>query len=192
MGNSRLVFLDLCSGLGGASQPALGRGWTVIRVDIDPRFRPDIVADVRDVELVLWLIRGLGVQHINVAWASPPCDEFTKAGLPQSWACNRARPPNPQIDITAGCYAIILGLAPDSWIIENVANSRKYLSPLLGPVRALVDGHALWGLLPCLVPQTRSHKWRLPPSPDRAAIRAMIPAEIGEAICRAVEARHER
>jgi hypothetical protein len=45
--NRQLIWLDLCSGLGGASQPALDRGWKVIRVDIDPRFKPVIVADVR-------------------------------------------------------------------------------------------------------------------------------------------------
>ncbi|HLW72145.1 MAG TPA: hypothetical protein VKS22_16165 [Candidatus Binataceae bacterium] len=39
----QLTWLDLCSGLGGASQPAKDRGWKVIRVDIDPRFKPDIV-----------------------------------------------------------------------------------------------------------------------------------------------------
>lgn len=33
------------------------------------------------------------------------------------------------------------------------------------------------------------HKWKLPPSPDRAALRGKIPYEIGEAICRAVEQR---
>jgi hypothetical protein len=41
---SQLIYLDLCVGFGGASQPALGCGWEVIRVDIDPRFKPDIVA----------------------------------------------------------------------------------------------------------------------------------------------------
>lgn len=29
-----LVWLDLCCGLKGASQPAIDRGWTVITVDI--------------------------------------------------------------------------------------------------------------------------------------------------------------
>jgi hypothetical protein len=60
-----LVWLDLCSGLGGASQPALDRGWRVIRVDIDPRFKPDIVADVRALPLKPF--------HVDVLWASPPC-----------------------------------------------------------------------------------------------------------------------
>ena len=100
------VWLDLCSGLGGASQPALDRGWKVIRLDLDRSFRPDIVADVRQLPLKPF--------HVDVLWASPPCTDFTKAG------------------------------------------------------------------------------WRMAPSPERAALRALIPYEIGESIARAIESRHDR
>src|SRR5271165_5287920 len=70
----KLVWLELCSGLGGASQPALDRGWKVIRVDIDPHFKPSIVADVRALPLKPF--------HVDVLWASPPCQEFSKHYLP--------------------------------------------------------------------------------------------------------------
>ena len=186
----QLVWLDLCSGLGGASQPALDRGWKVIRVDIDPRFKPDIVADITnlsDRRQVMDLL--FQYRRIDVAWASPVCTDFTKAGLPKSWACNRLYPSTPSTTLSEACWAIINHRA-DWPILENVLASRKYLSPLFGPVAAQVAGHAFWGKLPCLLPQTTGHKWRLPPSPDRAAIRAKIPYEIGEAICRAVEARN--
>lgn len=49
------VMLDLFSGLGGASQVMVERGWKVIRVDIESRFKPDIVADVR--ALPLWPLK---------------------------------------------------------------------------------------------------------------------------------------
>jgi hypothetical protein len=177
----QLTWLDLCSGLGGASQPAKDRSWRVIRVDIDSRFKPDIAADVRSLPLKRF--------HIDVAWASPPCTEFTKAGLPVSWACNRLYPSTPSVELALACWEVIKGA--DWPILENVMAARKYLTPLLGPVRATVDGHCFWGRLPCLLPQTRGHKWRLPPSPDRAALRAKIPYEIGETICISIEKRKE-
>lgn len=177
-----LVWLDLCSGLGGASQPALDRGWKVIRVDIDPRFKPDIVADLTNPPKELFAL------DVDVAWASPVCTEFTKAGLPKSWACNRLNPAKPDTALSEACWELIWAVG-DWPILENVAAARPYLTPLFGPVQGRVDGHCFWGKLPGLLPQTHGHKWRLPPSPDRAAIRAQIPYAIGEAICRAVEAR---
>ena len=184
----QLVWLDLCSGLGGASQPALDRGWKVIRVDLDPRFKPDIVCDLLDPVARHFLQEKIAPYGaIDVGWASPVCTEFTKASLPAGWACNRLRPAAPDTRLSEICWRII---GHTDWpILENVAGARKYLTPLFGPVRAIVDGHCFWGRLPGLLPQTRGHKWRLPPSPDRAAIRAKIPYEIGEAICRAVENR---
>ncbi len=181
--NSRLTFLDLCSGLGGASQPALDRGWRVIRVDIDPHFKPDIVADVRALPLRPF--------HVDVLWASPPCTEFTKASLPQSWANTWKNPPN----IEAGMILVRAAIAsvdlvkPSFWLLENVLGSRKFIEPILGRASAIVPGHAFWGNLAWRCPKTKGHKWRLPPSPERTALRAKIPYSIGEAICRAVEQR---
>lgn len=174
-----MLWLDLCSGLGGASRPALDRGWRVIRVDIDPRFKPDIVADVRSLPLKPF--------DIDVLWASPVCTAFTKWGLPDSW--QRTPKVKPSTELADACLAAVHYLRPRWWIIENVMASRPFLSPLLGPVRVIMPGHVLWGRLPCLLPPTRAHKWKLSPSPERAALRAQIPYEIGEAICIAVERR---
>ncbi len=181
-----LVWLDLCSGLGGASQPAIDRGWEVIRVDIDPRFKPDIVADVR--ALPFW---DMGDTKPDIVWASPPCTEFTKDTLPKTWAATWKSEPQIEqaIDLVRACHWACVTLSKEFWIVENVMGSRKFLSPILGPVRAKVTGHVFWGKLPCLLPDTGSHKWRLPPTADRTALRAKIPYEIGEAICRAVEQR---
>jgi hypothetical protein len=180
----QLVWLDLCSGLGGASQPALDRGWKVIRVDIDPRFKPDIVADVRNLSFKPF--------HVDVLWASPPCMEFTKSVLPKTWASTWKNPARPDVALTLACLEAIRCIKPNRWIIENVMGARKFLSPILGPVRAIVTGHVFWGDLPCLLPDTRAHKRRRPPTPDRTALRAKIPYEIGETICRAVESRTEQ
>src|SRR5208282_5306335 len=131
MDNSRLVFLDLCSGLGGASQPALDRGWRVIRVDIDPRFKPTIVADVRALPLKPF--------HVDVLWASPPCQEFSKFGL----RCFFPNPPAPDLSLVQGIWEFIDFLRPRYWVVENVWASRPWLTKIFGPVRAKPPGHAL-------------------------------------------------
>lgn len=92
---TRLVWLDLCSGLGGASQPALDRGWRVIRVDIDARFRPDLVADIRALPLRPF--------HIDVLWASPPCAEFTRQSLP--WF--KGKYPSPSLDLVRAAFSVV-------------------------------------------------------------------------------------
>lgn len=185
-----LLWLDLCCGLGGASRPARDRGWAVIGVDIDPRFNPDVVADLTTSEGLAAVMRAIDGRPVAVGWASPVCTEFTKASLPKSWACNRKAPARPDTLLSRCCWQLICDVA--EWpILENVRGARPFLDALLGPPAVRVDGHCLWGRLPGLVPQTAGHKWRLPPSPDRAAIRAIIPYEIGAAICAAVEMRRQ-
>jgi len=206
----QLVWLDLCSGLGGASQPALDRGWKVIRVDIDPRFKPDIVADVR----------ALPFDHFarwkpDVLWASPPCQDFSKWGMRHFYP----NPPEPDLSIVRAIAQYVWDSWPPWWVVENVRSSRQFINPILGYPQAVVPGHVFWGKLPTLIPQVQPHKQ----APNRkfgttaaqfekakawwaargkspqwtghnglsAAEAAKIPYEIGEAICRAVEARSE-
>jgi|SRR5882672_6913536 len=210
----QLVWLDLCSGLGGASQPALDRGWKVIRVDIDPRFKPDIVADVRALPFKPFLV--------DVLWASPPCQEFSKHGL----RCFYPNPPEPDLSMVLGVKAEIARLRPQYWCVENVWASRTWLSRIFGQVRAKPPGHALWSNLGFLLPPIKAHKSssvqlnarRIGAIPakqgdfrkdfrgqrerhatgirsfvenrkDAPAEAARIPYEIGAAICRAVEQR---
>lgn len=215
--NRQLVWLDLCSGLGGASQPALDRGWRVIRVDIDPRFKPDIVADVRALPLRPF--------HVDVLWASPPCQEFARATLPwlkkpawqecpdcEDFYCNihrkhthecacpeidewdtdpyAPRGGNPDLSIVLSVRHLVDEYKPRWWVIENTIHSRRWLKSALGPVAAVIPGHVLWGSLPGLLPQVkRTPKESLWPRVNRAAERARMPYPIGEAICRAVERR---
>lgn len=196
-----LVWLDLCSGLGGASQPALDRGWRVIRVDIEAKFKPDIVADVRSLPLKPF--------PVDVLWASPPCRDFVVASM--KYLLRNPRDPKtgrffyagnsptlgegvePDCSIAQGALDAINEWQPTVGVIENVWSSRKWLTPILGPVRAMIPGHVFWGNIPCLLPQVGGHKnwkdWRSGKFADRSANRAKIPYEIGEAICRAVEQR---
>lgn len=193
---AKLVWLDLCSGLGGASQPALDRGWKVLRVDIDPRFKPTIVADVRALPLKPF--------HVDVLWASPPCQEFSKWGM----RCFFPDPPEPDLSIAQSVKAFIDWIQPVCWMVENVRASRPWLNRIFGIPRACSVSHVFYGNVPTLIPVIRNHKSgdrRVAPDGKRqsprmiqrygqgddhaAAEAAKIPYEIGEAICRAVETR---
>lgn len=191
-----LVWLDLCSGLGGASQPALDRGWKVIRVDIDPRFKPDIVADVRHLPLKPF--------HVDVLWASPVCTDFAKWGM----RCFFPEPPDPDLSLVLGVRQAIDRFNPRFWAVENVRSSRPWLNRIFGIPRACSVSHVLYGTFPGLIPPIRAHKSgdrSVAPNGGRqsprmiqrwgkgdehaAAEAAKIPYEIGEAICAAVERR---
>ncbi|MFZ1975821.1 MAG: hypothetical protein WAU89_23470 [Candidatus Acidiferrales bacterium] len=195
----QLVWLDLCSGLGGASQPALDRGWRVIRVDIDPRFKPDIVADVRD-PLPLRELRP------TVLWASSVCTDFSKWGL----RCFFPNPPEPDLSIAKGCYSANEQMKPDYWFHENVLAARPFLNPIFGPPRIVTTGHVLWTNFGLLLPNIKPHKGAIRTGliykgkkpgwgpmnhgksrGDSHQRAAKIPYEIGEAICAAVERRVE-
>lgn len=190
-GERKLVWLDLCSGLGGASQPALDRGWKVIRVDIDPRFKPDIVADVRHLPL-----SAFKPFSIDVLWASPDCKDFSKWGM----RCFNPNPPMPDLSVVKAVRSAILTLRPRYWFAENVWSSRPFLNPIFGRPIARPPGHVIWGNLGVLFPSLKPHKgsagcWntgRWGPTGKggiNAAESAVIPYEIGECICAAVERR---
>lgn len=206
-GKGPLVWLDLCSGLGGASQPALDRDWKVIRVDIDPKFAPDLLLDVTDPDaprLIREHLRYAGVERPDVLWASPPCTDFAKWGL----RCFFPNPPKPDMAVVCAVKRLIDLFDPPHWCVENVVSSRPFITPIFGQVRALTTGHSLWSnlgfLLPNIKPQKgairtgRIYKGKKPgwgpmnhdksrrDSHERAA---KIPYEIGEAICAAVERR---
>lgn len=200
---SELVWLDLCSGLGGASQPALDRGWHVIRVDIDARFKPDIVADVRALPLKPF--------HVDVLWASPPCNDFSKWGMLRTFYPN---PPEPSLEIVEAIAGIVGYWEPAWYIVECTSGAQRFFRDVLqlGAWKARSGSHYLWGKLPGLIPQSQSHKggdykdwrsrlrrvreaaglsdsWTGSGFPNIHQAAAKIPYEIGEAICRAVETR---
>lgn len=203
-----LTWLDLCCGRKGASQPAIDRGSKVITVDIDPRFKPDIVADVRSLPLKPF--------HVDVLWTSTPCTEYSKWGL----RCFYPNPERPCISRELGVLRAIERLQPKVWVVENVWAARPWFGNLFGPVRNRVPGHCLWSNTQFLLPSLPAHKgsfhykhssgkrWGAVSHNrkewfDRhglsfvgtghngveAAEAAKIPYEIGEAICIAVERR---
>ena len=76
--------LDLFSGLGGWSAAFKDRGHEITTLDFEPKFHPDIVADI----LTINSIAELG--EFDIILASPPCTAFSVAAFPQHyWKKNK-------------------------------------------------------------------------------------------------------
>ena len=175
-----MLMLDLFSGLGGASRAMKERGWQVITVDIDPKFNPSLVSDIRYFHY--------DGPRPDLVWASPPCIEFTKASLPLSWACNQKSPPAPDVRLMLEAKRVIAEANPRYWVIENVRGAREYFEKHLGSPRKITGSRLLWGHFPIFdCDPAGGDKWRLPPSEDRAAKRAVIPHQVSRALAMAIE-----
>lgn len=178
-----MTMLDLCCGLGGASRAMRERGWRVIGVDNFVAIVPDVVADVRALPL--------RAHMIDLLWASPPCAQFTLWRLPWKQAIRLRE--TPDLSIALAIRTTISEWRPRFWIVENVWASHPWLTPIFGPVRAMIDGHVLWGNLPGLVPQFKRNRTKTKathgPSHLRHQIRAIIPYEISLAVAVATERR---
>lgn len=103
-----LLMLDLCSGFGGASSPMTPPLWRVVRVDLDPRVSPDVVADVRHLPL--------GSVQLDLLWASPPCTFYSRHSQKGLYPDE----PEPDHSLYLAVRRVIDDLQPRFWIIENV------------------------------------------------------------------------
>lgn len=162
-------MLDLACGLKCASRAMRERGWRVVTVDIDPRFEPDVVADLRE-----WSWDG---ERPALVWASPPCDEFARESMPWS-RTGRV----PDLSIVRAVERIARECRPDWWILENVRGAQKYL----GPARWKRTPVYLWGEFPPIACGPLK-PWKERLSSTQAARRAAIPYEISLAVALSIE-----
>ncbi|MEM2619020.1 MAG: hypothetical protein QW356_06010 [Candidatus Hadarchaeales archaeon] len=171
------LMLDLFSGLGGASQAMVDRGWRVVRVDINPLLNPDIVADVRDFH---W-----DGERPDLIWASPPCEEFTRHALP--WT-RRKNPPPPDLSPALAVKRIVEETKPVFWVVENVRGAVPWFTSIFGPARKRVGSRYLWGHFPPFDCPHLYGKYRLPPCSRRSLLRSKIPYSLSLSLAVAVEA----
>ena len=148
--------LDLFSGLGGFSSAFKERGHEVVTVDIEPKFNPDLVADILNIEPEHLLGR---FGYFNIILASPPCDCFSVASIYRHWN-NKTKMPTDEktqnrIALILHTIKLIHGLKPMFWVMEN---PRGMMRKIIGmphyqitqcqygkPVMKPTD---LWGRLP--------------------------------------------
>ncbi len=194
-------ILDLFSGLGGFSYPFKERGHEVVTLDIDPRFEPDIVADVREIRYPSLSLNG----EFDVVLASPPCEHFSvagfSAGFPREGSIEA-------VGVVACTFRLITMIRPTFSIVENpVGLLRKIIGIPTATVTLCQYGDTrmkptdLWGHLPIGFEARRCSNGD--PCHERAprgsknpgttqgiqdlAERAKLPYGLGEELCRRME-----
>lgn len=169
-------MLDLCCGLKGASEAMTARGWQVVTLDNDPRFNPDIVADVRT-----WNYTG---PRPDLVWASPPCQEYSRTSMP--WL----RPaPAPDMSIFFGCLSVIRQSDPLSWVLENVRGAAPYFRPYLGKPSYIAGPFFLWGHFPALPKIDLKMRTKESYGSKQRELRAKIPPALSLALARSIESQ---
>lgn len=185
------VFIDLFSGLGGASQAFDAEAdWMTIKIDSNPALiehnRHLIIHDLEDVPGAIDIIRIMmdgSQENIEkvVIWASPPCQQFSFA--------NASRDPN-NFDLTLldSSIAIIEYFNPDCWIIENVHGAKEtFTEEIKTAPNQEIGSIVLWGKFPHIPIRTRDsfeHR-KLDAKGSRALrpnYRALIPYAISEGL----------
>lgn len=99
------MIVDLCSGLGrweSAKQD-------VISIDLDPKTKPTIVADIR----YLPLKQGLKPNYVH---ASPPCKYFSFARAPEGINYEGIAE---SLRLVASCFDAFDYLEAENWTLEN-------------------------------------------------------------------------
>lgn len=137
------AMVDLCSGFGGASAAMVDAGWNVVRVDIDEKVKPDIVADVHRLPLRL-------NERPLLVWASPTCTEYSRWGMPASWFPDRTYP---SLDLWWACKRGIRYLDPVYWVVENVRGAQLFH----GRADFHFGPYFLWTNIPLISPL--GHEW---------------------------------
>jgi site-specific DNA-cytosine methylase len=171
----KLVMLDLCSGFGGASESEQRNGWRVIRLDIEPRVHPDIVADIRTLPLAPF--------PVDLLWCSPPCTYYSRYDQRGLFP----NEPEPSHELWRACETIIERWQPRFWLIENVRGATYFHGRpdfKLGP-------YHFWSNIPFMITPIWTHRKKhnlcSGTDPLRSAKRGYLPYPVSDAIRLSVE-----
>ena len=105
-------LLELCAGTGSVGRAFRDLGWDVVSVDICNKLPPTLLCDILQWDYAAAYPPG----HFDVAWASPPCIQYS---------CARTKgPPRDLVGadrLVAKALEIIDHFAPRWWWVENPA-----------------------------------------------------------------------
>ncbi len=199
-------FLDLFSGLGGASEAFLQdeRNWSVLRIDNNPLLCdvPNTrIMDIRDIQAYSprktrhWFPVPARIECI---WASPPCTEFSGGfHSPKSKAARAGKLEeyNPDLSLLQSALDIIKICEPKYWVIENVIGSIRYFEPILGKPKQIIGPYVLWGNFPTILCDEASLKGKKKtdygPSELRPNYRALVDIEVSRSLKSAIESQYQ-
>lgn len=186
-------FLDLFSGLGGASEAFVQDldNWAVLRIDNNPLLGAVPLTIIDDVKS---LNPKYDFRHkIECVWASPPCREFSTAyNAPRSIAGRGGIPYEPDMSLLHAAIDIIETVKPKYWVIENVVGSIRYFAEELGEPRQIIGPYVLWGNFPTFTVDknkiaTKKSKDTHSANPLRSNYKAKVDFELSRALKEAIE-----
>ncbi|GAG59537.1 unnamed protein product [marine sediment metagenome] len=185
-------MLDLCSGLGGASEAFVAAGWEVLRIDNNPLMSGVPHTKIMDIfSFEEWVEDNLAnLPKPNLIWFSPPCRDFSTAyGSPRSIAQREGKEWNPSLEILQCGLRIIEMLEPKYWIVENVRGAIKFFEDDLGVPNQIHQAYVLWGKFPGFQPGHFASKAEKDSrhSPIRSNLKAKIPIELSQSLFEAIE-----
>lgn len=106
--------IELFCGTKSFSKVMSKNGYSTYTIDIEPKFNPDVVADILNDFLLL-------SKDIDIWWASPPCQTFSVASIGHYW--DKGKPKNEKarqgIALLDRTIKILSGMKPKYWFIEN-------------------------------------------------------------------------
>ena len=185
-------MIDLCSGLGGASEAFVQAGWEVLRIDNNPLMSGVPHTKIMDIFVFEeWVEDNLPkLPSPELIWFSPPCNDFSTAyGSPRSIAQREGKEWNPSLEILQAGLRIIKMLQPKYWVVENVRGAIKFFEDDLGAPNQINDAYVLWGKFPGFQPKPFPSKKEKDSrhSPIRSNLKAKIPIELSESLLEAIE-----
>ena len=174
-----MKIIDLFCGLGGWADGLIDAGHKVTGYDI-----VDYSSAYPGKFVQCDLMEYQMFDRADAVVASPPCTDFTKAGLPGSWKPVIKYPPDIQrgLQIFNRTLFLVKLIKPEWFIIENVRAAQKFV----GVAREHKGSRYLWGNYPSFNCASAYGKYRLPPSHNRAALRSKIPYSISYALGKAL------
>ena len=127
--------VDLFSGMGGWSQPALDRGHEVTRVELDTRFPAEIHADILELD------PGRLPYRPDLLLASPPCEGFSVMNIGKNWhhdGTPKTDTARLALRLVEATLSIVRAIEPTFWVMENPRDKLRVLAPVRGLERRTV------------------------------------------------------
>jgi hypothetical protein len=169
------IILDLCGGTGSWSLPYREAGYDVRVVDI---------IYGQDVRLYI------PPKGVHGVLAAPPCTHLAVSGA-RWWKRKGDGALLEALSVVDACLRIVTVTKPKWWALENPVGR---LSKFLGPPRLVFQPYeygdpwvkktCIWGefnipkkrpVNPHPDPKVREWVWRMPPNPNRSALRSITP-----------------